>query len=90
MPGTAHGVGSLLGAFIGGALVPWAPSEAITSGLGVILIVSAIRIFGSHTSHSRRAWPAACHSWLTRLPLLGQGECNRLVGSCDLRSPGHR
>ena len=39
------GVGSLAGAFVGGCLVPYVPGGALKVGLGIILIVSAIRIF---------------------------------------------
>ena len=39
------GVGSILGAFLGGILVPHVPAGALKIGLGVILIGSAIRIF---------------------------------------------
>lgn len=45
------GIGSILGAFIGGLLVPYVPSEAIKVVLGVILIISAVRIFGSRGAH---------------------------------------
>lgn len=36
------GVGSILGAFLGGILVPYVPAGALKIGLGAILIVSAI------------------------------------------------
>ena len=39
------GVGSILGAFLGGVLVPYVPAGVLKVGLGVILIVSAVRIF---------------------------------------------
>jgi uncharacterized membrane protein YfcA len=39
------GVGSILGAFLGGILVPYVPAGALKIGLGVILIGSAVRIF---------------------------------------------
>lgn len=39
------GVGSILGALVGGILVPYVPAGALKIGLGAILIVSAIRIF---------------------------------------------
>jgi uncharacterized membrane protein YfcA len=39
------GVGSILGAFFGGVLVPYVPAGALKIGLGVILIGSAVRIF---------------------------------------------
>lgn len=39
------GVGSVLGAFLGGFLVPYVPAGVLKVGLGVILIVSAVRIF---------------------------------------------
>lgn len=44
------GAGSVLGALIGGVLVPYAPQALLKIGLGVILNVSAWRIF----RHSRR------------------------------------
>lgn len=47
------GMGSILGTFIGGVLVPYVPSDAIKFLLGVILIISAVRIFGARTSHGR-------------------------------------
>jgi uncharacterized membrane protein YfcA len=43
------GIGSILGALIGGVLVPYVPSDAIKVVLGVILIISAVRIFGTRT-----------------------------------------
>ncbi len=39
------GSGSILGAFLGGILIPYVPAGALKVGLGVILIASAIRIF---------------------------------------------
>lgn len=39
------GAGSILGAFLGGILVPYVPAGALKIGLGAILIGSAIRIF---------------------------------------------
>jgi uncharacterized membrane protein YfcA len=45
------GVGSVLGALLGGLLVPYAPQALLKLGLGVILNVSAWRIF----RHGRRA-----------------------------------
>jgi uncharacterized protein len=39
------GAGSILGALFGGFLVPYVPAGALKVGLGVILIVSAVRIF---------------------------------------------
>jgi tungstate transport system substrate-binding protein len=39
------GIGSVLGAMVGGYLVPLVPAEALKFGLGVILIVSAVGIF---------------------------------------------
>lgn len=39
------GFGSILGALLGGILVPHAPSGLLKIGLGVILVVSAVRIF---------------------------------------------
>jgi uncharacterized membrane protein YfcA len=41
------GVGSILGAFLGGILVPYVPADALKLGLGAILIISAVRIFNS-------------------------------------------
>jgi uncharacterized membrane protein YfcA len=44
------GVGSIIGALVGGVLVGLLPSQILKVGLGVILIVSAVRIFrgGTH------------------------------------------
>ena len=42
---TPMGVGSVIGALVGGVLVGLLPSQILKVGLGVILIVSAIRIF---------------------------------------------
>lgn len=39
------GIGSILGALLGGILVPYVPSSALKLGLGAILILSAVRIF---------------------------------------------
>jgi uncharacterized membrane protein YfcA len=39
------GIGSILGAFLGGILVPYVPAGALKLGLGAILIISAVRIF---------------------------------------------
>lgn len=39
------GLGSILGAFAGGLLVPYVPAGALKLGLGAILILSAVRIF---------------------------------------------
>ncbi|MBL8744353.1 MAG: sulfite exporter TauE/SafE family protein [Myxococcales bacterium] len=39
------GLGSILGALLGGALVPYAPAGLLKIGLGAILVVSAVRIF---------------------------------------------
>ncbi len=44
------GLGSILGAFLGGALVPYVPASALKIGLGVILILSAVRIVKTHRS----------------------------------------
>lgn len=47
------GVGSILGAFLGGILVPYVPADALKLGLGAILIISAVRIFlNPKTDHS--------------------------------------
>ncbi|HZT09335.1 MAG TPA: sulfite exporter TauE/SafE family protein [Chloroflexota bacterium] len=48
------GVGSIIGALIGGAIVGVIPAGILKIGLGVILNVSALRIF-HHTRSSRRA-----------------------------------
>jgi uncharacterized membrane protein YfcA len=39
------GAGSILGALLGGVLVPYAPQALLKIGLGIILNVSAWRIF---------------------------------------------
>jgi uncharacterized protein len=39
------GMGSIVGAVLGGYLVPFVPSRALKLALGFILIVSAVRIF---------------------------------------------
>jgi uncharacterized membrane protein YfcA len=39
------GVGSIVGAVLGGFLLPYVPSAALKLGLGVILMISAVRIF---------------------------------------------
>ena len=39
------GIGSVLGALVGGLLVPYVPAGALKVGLGAILILSAVRIF---------------------------------------------
>lgn len=39
------GAGSILGALLGGYLVPFVPAGALKFGLGVLLIISAVRIF---------------------------------------------
>lgn len=39
------GLGSIVGAVIGGYLVPFVPAGLLKIGLGAILIVSAVRIF---------------------------------------------
>ena len=39
------GIGSIVGAILGGLLVGWVPIVALHIGLGIILIVSALRIF---------------------------------------------
>jgi uncharacterized protein len=39
------GIGSILGAFLGGILVPYVPAGALKLALGAILIISAVRIF---------------------------------------------
>jgi uncharacterized membrane protein YfcA len=39
------GIGSIIGAFAGGYLVPYVPADWLKLALGVILIVSAVRIF---------------------------------------------
>lgn len=44
-PMGAGSVGSVLGALLGGTLVPYAPQALLKGGLGVILNVSAWRIF---------------------------------------------
>lgn len=46
------GAGSILGAMVGAQLVPYVPSGALKFALGVILIVSAVRIF-RHTKGDR-------------------------------------
>lgn len=45
------GVGSVIGAIIGGLLVGFVPATLLKIGLGIILIVSAVRIF-RHTKQS--------------------------------------
>ena len=44
-------VGSVIGVLIGGLLVGVAPAGILTFGLGVMLIVSALRVF----AHARRS-----------------------------------
>jgi len=39
------GIASIIGAFIGAALVPFVPSDAIKLLLGFILIFSALKLF---------------------------------------------
>jgi len=39
------GAGSIVGAFLGGVLVPYVSAGALKVGLGLILIISAVRIF---------------------------------------------
>ena len=39
------GMGSILGALLGGVLVPYVPAGALKLGLGAILIISAVRIY---------------------------------------------
>ena len=46
------GIGSILGALGGGLLVPYVPAGALKVGLGVILILSAVRIFRAHPAES--------------------------------------
>jgi len=41
------GAGSVIGAFAGGALVPWAPGRALKITLGALLIFSAWKVFAS-------------------------------------------
>ena len=43
------GIGSIAGALIGGALVPWAPGAFLKVALGILLIVSAWKVFASRT-----------------------------------------
>ncbi|MCS6847957.1 MAG: sulfite exporter TauE/SafE family protein [Anaerolineae bacterium] len=47
------GIGSVIGALIGGALAGIAPAAALKIGLGVILIVSAVRVF-NHGAQAER------------------------------------
>jgi len=50
------GLGSVLGAVVGGMLVGLLPAAALKVILGIILIVSAIRIFhGQHAAHKSGA-----------------------------------
>jgi hypothetical protein len=50
------GLGSVLGAVVGGMLVGLVPAAALKVILGIILIVSAIRIFhGQHAAHKSGA-----------------------------------
>jgi uncharacterized membrane protein YfcA len=48
------GVGSILGAFVGGLCVPFVPSGALKIGLGAILIGSAVRIFRARPHSNER------------------------------------
>lgn len=54
-------VGSVLGAGLGGLLAALAPGALLKVLLGVILIASAVRGFGSHARVSRAARPVAEH-----------------------------
>jgi uncharacterized protein len=50
------GLGSVLGAVVDGMLVGLVPAAALKVILGIILIVSAIRIFhGQHAAHKSGA-----------------------------------
>ena len=91
------GFGSILGAFVGALAMPLVPSNALKVVLGVILMISAARIFGKRTTTLRIATTtsavdsgllpplltrfAARHGCRTHLSSVGSGRAFELLAS---------